>query len=277
VPACGLQAAIRKERRLTLPMPQATFRFYAELNDFLPPARRQVAFEHAFLNRASVKDRIESLGVPHTEVDLILANGVSVDFSYIVQDGDRVSVYPVFEAVDIMPVVQLRPTPLREPRFVLDAHLGRLAAYLRLLGFDSLYRNDYNDDELAAISVSAGKPEEKRILLSRDRGLLKRRSVTHGYCVRSTAPRQQIVEIMARFDLARLAAPFRRCLSCNGLLETVAKEAVIDALPPLVQAHYQDFYRCTSCARLYWRGSHYAALTQIVAEVLLAQSTHDHE
>ena len=245
-------------------MPQAIFRFYAELNDFLPPTRRQVAFEHAFLSRASVKDRIESLGVPHTEVDLILANGVSVDFSYILQDGDRVSVYPVFEAIDISPVVRLRPAPLREPRFVLDAHLGRLAAYLRLLGFDSLYRNDYKDDELASISV-----EEKRILLTRDRGLLKRRAVTHGYCVRSTAPRQQTVEILARFDLARLAAPFRRCLVCNGLLESVAKDAVLDTLPPLARAYYHEFYRCMSCARLYWPGSHYSALKRIVDEVLL--------
>lgn len=244
-------------------MPQAVFRFYAELNDFLPPQQRQAAFAHTFQGRVSIKDMIESLGVPHPEVDLILANGASVDFAYLVQDGDQVSVYPVFEALDIGPVVRLRPHPLREPRFVLDAHLGRLAAYLRLLGFDSLYRNDYEDAELARLSL-----EEGRILLTRDRGLLKRRTVTHGYCVRSTAPRQQVKEIIARFDLSGSAAPFRRCLSCNGLLEAVEKEAVAAALPPLARQYYEEFFRCTSCRRLYWRGSHYKALQRIIEEVL---------
>jgi uncharacterized protein with PIN domain len=245
-------------------MHQTTFRFYAELNDFLPPARRQVPFEHAFKNRASIKDMIESLGVPHTEVDLILVNGTSVDFSYIVQNGDQVSVYPVFESLDISPVIRLRPHPLREPRFVLDAHLGRLAAYLRLMGFDSLYRNDFDDEELARLSL-----EENRILLTRDRGLLKRRVITHGYCVRSTIPRQQIKEVMVRFDLAGAAAPFRRCLNCNGLLEAVDKEAVADAIPPLARQFYNEFYRCAGCSQLYWRGSHYAALQRIIEEALL--------
>ncbi len=244
-------------------MPQAEFRFYAELNDFLPPPRRQAAFTHPFQGRVSIKDMIESLGVPHPEVDLILANGASVDFDYLVQDGDRISVYPVFEALDIAPVVRLRPGPLREPRFILDAHLGRLAAYLRLLGFDALYRNDYEDAELARTSG-----EERRILLTRDRGLLKRREVTHGYCLRSTDSRTQVKEVIARFDLARQAAPFRRCLSCNGLLEPVAKEAVASDLPPLARRYYDDFFRCQDCQHLYWRGSHYQALKRIIEEVL---------
>src|SRR3989338_9144205 len=116
-------------------MSRAHFRFYEELNDFLPPERRKTTFTREFRNRASVKDMIEALGVPHTEVDLILVNGASVDFSYLVQDGDRISVYPMFESFDIRPLVHLRPRPLREPKFVLDTHLGKLAVYLRLLGF----------------------------------------------------------------------------------------------------------------------------------------------
>src|SRR3990167_7796238 len=137
---------------------QAHFRFYAELNDFLPSERRQVTFARSFEGRASVKDMIGSLGVPHTEVEVILVNDSPVDFSYIVQDGDRISVYPIFESFDISPLVLLRPRPLREPKFVLDTHLGKLAAYLRILGFDTLYRNDYPDEELARVSA-----EEKRI------------------------------------------------------------------------------------------------------------------
>ena len=147
----------------------AKFRFYAELNDFLPRHEKHIFFQHSFSGNPSIKDTIEAIGVPHTEVDLIIVNGVSVDFSYLLQDEDRVSVYPVFESIDITQALRVRPQPLREIRFVLDIHLGRLAGYLRMLGFDTLYRNDYRDEELAYVSS-----QEERILLTRDRGLLKR-------------------------------------------------------------------------------------------------------
>jgi uncharacterized protein with PIN domain len=244
-------------------MSQATFRFYAELNDFLPAPRRQAAFSHAFHGRSSVKDMIESLGVPHTEVDLILVDGRSVDFAYIVRDGDSISVYPVFESIDIRPVVRLRPQPLRRPAFVLDAHLGRLAAHLRLLGFDSLYRNDFSDGELARLSAG-----EDRILLTRDRGLLKRSLVTRGYCVRSDSPAQQIREVAARFDLSGSAAPFHRCLACNGLLQPVEKHSIRDFLPAGTRERFDAFYRCAGCGKIYWPGSHYSRLQQIVWDVL---------
>ena len=244
-------------------MSQASFRFYAELNDFLPPERRQVAFTSAFQGRPSIKDTVEALGVPHTEIDLILINGVSVDFTHPVADGDQVSVYPVFEGLDISPLVRLRPQPLRDPRFVLDGHLGRLATYLRLLGFDSLYRNDYDDAMLAAISAG-----ENRILLTRDRGLLKRSLVTHGYCVRSTDPRQQIKEVVARFDLAGAAAPFTRCLHCSGLLEEVNKDEIAESLPENTRQYFQTFFRCATCGQLFWRGSHYKALEKLIDEIM---------
>jgi uncharacterized protein with PIN domain len=244
-------------------MAEARFRFYAELNDFLAPARRFTEFAHSFVDIATVKDRIESFGVPHTEVDLILVNGEPVEFSRRVRDGDRVSVYPVFEAFDIAPVTRLRPQPLREPRFVLDAHLGRLAAYLRMLGFDSLYRNTYGDEELARVSH-----EERRILLTRDVGLLKRASVTHGTFVRATDARRQLAEIVGRFDLARLAAPFTRCLRCNGELESVAKEALGADLPPRSAALHDRFARCPECGRVYWQGSHYRRMQALIGAVL---------
>jgi uncharacterized protein with PIN domain len=244
-------------------MSHAAFRFYAELNDFLPAPRRQAAFSHTFHGRSSVKDMIESLGVPHTEVDLILVGGRSVDFAYLVRDGDSISVYPVFESIDIRPVVRLRPQPLRRPAFVLDAHLGRLAAHLRLLGFDSLYRNDFSDGELARLSAG-----EDRILLTRDRGLLKRSLVTRGYCVRSDSPAQQIREVAARFDLSGSAAPFHRCLACNGLLQPVEKHSIRDFLPAGTRERFDAFYRCAGCGKIYWPGSHYSRLQQIVWDVL---------
>ncbi len=242
----------------------ASFRFYAELNDFLPAQQRQTCVTHSFELSASVKDMIEALGVPHTEVDLILVNGVSVDFSYQVQGGDQISVYPVFEAIDISPLVRVRPRPLREIRFVLDVHLGRLAIYLRMLGFDTLYQNDYADEELAHISSQEG-----RILLTRDRGLLKRSVVSHGYCIRTTDSRQQLVEVLRRFDLFGSLTPFSRCLHCNGLLQAVDKAAISDRLPPKTKQYYDEFRRCQNCDRVYWPGSHFQRMQQFIESVLL--------
>jgi hypothetical protein len=240
-----------------------SLRFYAELNDFLPPARRGVTFRHPFELPAAVKDLIESLGVPHTEVDLILANGQSVDFTYRIRDGDRISVYPVFETLDITPLLRVRPEPLRRTRFVLDTHLGRLAAYLRLMGFDALYRNNTSDEELAEISQV-----QRRILLTRDRGLLKRSQVTHGYCLRSTSSRQQLVEVFQRFDLHGAARPFTRCLRCNGLLHPVSREAVGHLIPAGTADLYDTFAQCESCGQVYWPGSHHRRMQQMVDGIL---------
>ncbi|GEJ56530.1 Mut7-C RNAse domain-containing protein [Anaeromyxobacter diazotrophicus] len=244
-------------------MRHAWFRFYAELGDFLPPGRRGVELRHAFQGGPSVKDVVESLGVPHTAIDLILADGASVDFSWIVRDGARVSVYPVFEAIDIAPVTRVRPAPLRELRFVLDVHLGRLARYLRMLGFDARWDREAGDEELARVSAA-----EHRILLTRDAGLLKRRIVTHGHRVREVDPQRQLAEVAGRLDLARSAAPFSRCLCCNGRLAAVRKEEVAAELPPGVREQHEDFHRCASCGRVYWAGSHHRRMEQLVREIL---------
>jgi uncharacterized protein with PIN domain len=234
-------------------------RFYEELNDFLPVERRKTAFTHTFRGRVSVKDLVESLGVPHTEIDLIQVNGHSVSFSYLVQDGDRISVYPVFEALDISPILRLRPKPLRFTRFVADIHLGKLARHLRMLGFDTLYRNDYQDDELAQISSSQG-----RILLTRDCGLLKRNEVTHGYWIRSKRPVEQLQEVVRRFDLVGSTAPFSRCLNCNGDLSSVDKEQVIDQLKDGTREAFSEFRTCRVCGRIYWPGSHYQRMQNLI-------------
>ena len=247
-------------------MKRAYFRFYAELNDFLPPWRRMVPFACSFETSGSVKDMIEALGVPHTEVDLILANGSSVDFSYAVQNGDYISIYPVFESIDIKPLLRVRPEPLREIRFVLDTHLGRLAGYLRMMGFDTLYRNDYQDEELVRISTNA-----RRLLLTRDRGLLKRRAVTRGYFVRATEPRQQLAEVLRRFDLYRSIVPFARCLRCNGSLQAAEKQLIQDRLPPKTKQYFDEFRVCEACDRIYWKGSHYQRMQRLIERLLKPQ------
>lgn len=241
----------------------ATFRFYEELNDFLPPPRRKRAFEHGFRGPVAIKDAIEALGVPHTEIELILVNGRSVRFSYRLRDGDHVSVYPVFETFDVTPLLRLRPRPLRISRFVLDTHLGALARYLRLLGFDTLYSNSCDDAELARLAH-----EQRRILLTRDVGLLKRNRVTRGYFLRQVRPINQVREIVERFDLRGQARPFRRCIRCNGLLGAVSRRALTGQLDVRILERHQSFRRCRSCGQIYWPGSHFARMQRLVEQIL---------
>jgi uncharacterized protein with PIN domain len=246
-------------------MAKIRLRFYEELNDFIAPALRKVEIIHDFSRKASVKDMIESFGVPHTEVELILINGVSVDFSTIVQDGDRISIYPTFECFDVTPLLRLRPKPLRLPKFVVDANLGRLARYLRLLGFDSLYHNDYDDETVAKIAS-----EKHRIVLTRDRTLLQRKIITHGYFVRAVTPKLQVKEVLKRFDLYRLVAPFTRCTRCNGKLEQTEKQEIEHRLEPLTKKHYDNFLICFECRRIYWQGSHYTHAKCLIDEFMKA-------
>lgn len=244
----------------------AYFRFYAELNDHLLADQQYRTIEKTFYVPGTVKDAIESLGIPHTEVDLILANGQSVDFNYLVQNGDRISVYPVFESFDISGELRVRPEPLRESRFILDVHLGKLAAYLRMLGFDTLYRSCLTDPELA----EAGR-REHRILLTRDRGLLKHSAVTHGYWLRETDSRRQIAEIIQRFDLANNIQPFTRCMACNGILRAVSQEQIRHKLPPRTAELYEEFRECPKCGRVYWKGSHYQRMQRWIAELTASE------
>ena len=240
---------------------KVTVRCYAELNDFLPPGRRQAAFESACDRGRSVKDLLEGLGIPHTEIDLLLINGEPAGFEARLTDGDRVAAYPVFEAFDVAGVTRVRAEPLREVRFVLDGHLGRLAAFLRLAGFDTLYSHDADDRELAATSAA-----ERRILLTRDVGLLKRREVTHGHAVRETDPARQLREVFDRFDLQRLSRPFSRCMRCNSLLRPASRSEVDGKVPPRSLEHFTEFLCCDGCGRVYWRGSHFQRLAAIVRD-----------
>jgi uncharacterized protein with PIN domain len=242
-------------------MSQASFRFFAELTDFFSTNHRQAIFTLHFNGRQSVKHLIEAQGVPHTEVALIRVNGAPAGLSYIMQDGDRVEVYPI-SMVCQEDAGKILNGQAGDPRFLLDNHLGRLAVYLRMLGFDTLYRNDYQDEELARVAQADG-----RILLTRDRRLLMRSAVASGYWVRSKIPRDQLQEVVRRFDLGGAAAPFRRCLRCNGLLQPVDKSAVLDRLEPLTRRYFDDFHICPDCGQIYWRGSHYERMQKLVQEI----------
>ncbi len=244
-------------------MPTAILRFYAELNDCLPGELRQRPFPYRFQGEPSVKDAIEALGVPHVEVDLVLVNGSSVDFGHRLCHGDRVAVYPMFETLDIGQVQRVRPEPLREVSFLADAHLGKLARLLRLLGFDTLYGRELDDADIAEEAA-----RQHRIVLTRDRGLLKRSVVRHGYWVRSDDPEEQAREVVRRFDLAGKARPFTLCLSCGGRLDPVDKDSVLPRIPPRVRAWRDEFLLCRDCRKLYWRGTHHARLASTVERIL---------
>ncbi|TFW19068.1 twitching motility protein PilT [Massilia arenosa] len=241
----------------------ATFRFYEELNDFLAPQHRKRDVTLRCAECATTKHMIEALGVPHTEVELILVNGESAGLDRLIEEGDRIAVYPKFERFDITGLLRVRERPLRSPRFVADAHVGGLARLLRMAGFDTLYDNNYHDAEIEMLAEA-----QQRIILTRDRDLLKRGSVTHGCYVRALKPEPQFREIMDRLDLHSLARPFTLCLHCNAPLRPIPKAEVEEQLPPLVRAGQQDFVTCEVCRRVYWKGTHWqrmAALLQRAA------------
>jgi uncharacterized protein len=244
-------------------MAQAVFCFQGELNYFLPSHKKEISFIREFKDRPSIKDAIESIGVPHPEVYGIVVNGKAVDFSYILQDGDRVTVYPLGRASKISSDIQLQPPLPAVVSFVLDVHLGKLASLLRMLGFDTLYRNDYADAELAEISAT-----RDRVVLTRDKGVLMRSLVVYGYYVRETNPEKQAIEILQHFNLFDRVKPFARCIRCNGRILPINKASIRDRLPLQVQQEIEDFHRCTSCHQVYWQGSHFQHMERLIQKFM---------
>lgn len=229
---------------------RATFLFHGVLNDFLRYSQRARPIPLAFRENQTVKHLIESLGVPHVELGVVVVNNAVVRLNYLVRDGDTVEVYPCSPGCPV------------EPRFLLDSHLGRLAAHLRMLGFDTLYRNDYEDAQLAALL-----DQDSRILLKRDRRLLMRKVVRYGYCLRSLEPLEQLREVIRRFNLLPHIHPFHRCLRCNAPLEPVSKQEVLSRLLPLTRKYYDEFRLCRSCDQVYWKGSHYERMQALIASL----------
>jgi len=241
-------------------MSSVTVRFYAQLNQFLPEPWRQTTLTHVFSGQPSVKNVIESLGVPHTEVDLILVDGIPADFSHQVQDRERVAVYPAFMRLDLAGDTKVRPHPLEECRFVLDNHLGKLTRLLRLVGFDADYPRDAADPELAERSSA-----QDRILLTRDRALLKRKKVVHGYYVWSTHPESQLIEVLQRFRLWDQLHPFSRCLICNEPLEMIPASEARARIPAKVSESFSEFTTCPVCGRIFWKGDHYTKMNAFIS------------
>jgi len=239
------------------------FRFYAELNDLLPRSKRKLDFRVLFKDKRSVKDMIESLGVPHTEVDLILANGKSVDFSYLLEDGDRISVYPVFESLNIRNATRLRRLPLRKTRFIADGNLGDIVRLMRTLGFDVYFDPGISPREIIDISNS-----ERRIILTRSRNLLKFKNVTHGIWVRPSPRLQEVRRIVELLDIRDQAKPFSRCLRCNGLLRPARKEKLLALIPSKTGNFCDNYSRCASCGKVYWNGTHTVRMKDSVDKVL---------
>ena len=236
-------------------------RFYGDLVDFL--AHGHPIAERTFDVPPSVKDTIEACGVPHPEVDLILMDGESVGWDRLLEDGSRIAVYPRFRAFDVAGLSAVHVDP-PQPRFLLDVHLGTLARYLRLLGFDAEAPEGAHDEELATHSAATD-----RILLTRDLGLLKRSIVRYGHFLRSPDPVVQAVEVVRHYDLGDAAAPFARCMMCNGLIDPVAAADVQGAVPPRVRRRHDEFRRCRQCGRCYWEGSHHPRLQALVDEICL--------
>jgi uncharacterized protein with PIN domain len=240
-------------------MPNVYFRFYAELNDNLPPDQQYVEFSQVFDEGSTLEGAIQSLGVPIREIELLVMGKESVSLSHVLKDGDRVSVYPVFDSFDVGPITKIEDRPPRRVSFILDVHLGKLAHLLRMLGFDASYQNDYTRDML----LNQARRED-RILLSKGKGITGEPDLLAAYRVKSSDPREQLVEILRRFDLWKAVRPFQRCLICNLLLTPVQKGEIFGHLPPKVRNLDCTFTKCPNCDRVYWKGTHVLRMVEFI-------------
>lgn len=247
-------------------MKKAWVRFYKELNDFLPRDSQKQWLSYEFISRDTVRNILITFGIPQTEVDLVLINSRPSGFDDAIHDGDQISVYPVFESFDISKTTILRPNALRKIRFILDVHLGKLTSYLRMLGFDCLYRNNLEDDEIIRIAA-----EEKRIILTRDKGILHNKKVSHGHYLHTDNPSEQLKEVIRHFDLYNNFTPFTRCINCNGILEKTEKQKINHKLEKKTQKYFDEFFRCNSCGQIYWKGDHYLRIKKWIDDM---KSTH---
>ncbi len=231
--------------------------FHGPLKDLLHPRfRTEGRVVYPANRRASVKDVIEALGAPHTEIGRIIAGGIDggtdQDFETLLQAGETLDILPVEPPMDVCRATLLRPEPLPDIRFVVDVNAGKLATRLRMLGFDTAYANDMEDAAVAELAAG-----EKRIALSKDRALLKRKAITHGRLIRNEDPELQLAETLHFFGLHPPFAPFSRCLRCNTPLQPVDKQAVLHRLLPLTKKYFNEFHICPDCGRIYWPGSHH--------------------
>ena len=240
----------------------ASFYFHASLNDFLPEEKRGQWVSYSFQNMPALKDAVEAIGVPHPEVAALLVNGQARPFLRPLRGQDQVVVYPKAHSLQLPEEYQLRPDYRGKERFVADVHLGKLSRQLRMLGFDCLYENDYSDKTIASIAE-----QEERIVLSRDIGLLKHKSIHWGYWLRSQQSEEQLQEVVQYFKLGQKMSPLSRCIACNGRIEPVPKTEVMEEVPPKTRQYFEEFFQCKSCKRVYWKGSHYEHMQEFIGRV----------
>ncbi|MEJ8756944.1 Mut7-C RNAse domain-containing protein [Pontibacter sp. H259] len=234
----------------------ARFRFHGSLNDFLHHSQKDNWISYTFRELPAIKDTIEAIGVPHPEVDVILVNGKAVNFTYKLQPDDVVEVYPA----GTLQSINLIPEPKNPLRFVLDVHLGKLARLLRMLGFDTIYDPALSEKQIVGIALS-----EERILLTRGTEILKLKTIKYGYWLRSQDPEIQLREVITYYNLTALMFRlFSRCLVCNGEIKQVQKEAIQAQLPPKTQLYFHEFYQCSNCRRVYWKGSHFERMQEFI-------------
>lgn len=243
---------------------QLYLRCFGELNDFFENKKgvRKVFFK----DRQTIKDIIEGINIPHTEVYLITKENEPITFNYLVKDGDIISIYPVFRTIEIESDLKTTRKKYKGiPKFIADAHLGKVVSYLRILGFDTLYYNDYGDQKLAELSH-----QQNRILLTRDHGLLMRKIVEYGYFIRSDNPKEQLKEIILRYNIFKYINLSSRCPKCNGVLKKIKKDLIIDRLEPKTKKYYKDFQICSNCNKIYWKGSHFKKIDKLINKIRMS-------
>ena len=234
--------------------------FWGNLKELLRPQFRGLSrIEYQLARQASVKDIIEACGVPHTEIGRLTVAGREIPFSWPGANSDTLDVYPLRAPVDVASPTLLRPEVLATIAFAVDMNVGKLATLLRMAGFDTFYSNDISDPDLIGVAL-----REKRILLSKDTNLLKRKEVVFGYLVREIHPEKQLAEIVHLYGIKEQFRPLSRCLRCNGVLQPVGKQQVLDQLEPLTKKYYDSFRRCQGCGKIYWPGSHRDKMLQVL-------------
>ncbi len=207
--------------------------------------------EYRLERRASIKDIVESLGIPHTEIGTIQVGNRTTDFAFLPGPGQRIRVSEITPPFDVTRPSLLRPAPLETIRFVVDVNVGRLAALLRLTGFDVAYGNSLDDSHIAKLAHC-----ENRVVLTKNRALLKRSKIVFGRLVRAMQPENQLIETLQFFGLTGPHNLFSRCLLCNRELKPVAKADILHRLEPKTKKYFNTFKTCPDCNRIYWRGSH---------------------
>lgn len=244
---------------------QTEFCFHGNLNDFLRPRERNKPVCYSYNWTPSVKDAIESIGIPHVEVGLIRIDQQQSNFSYLLKGNEHIDVFP-FNLNGLLsdtPVVYCHfPSA-----FILDVHLGKLARILRLLGIDVMYDQHYIDPEIIQLAL-----KENRTVLTRDIGLLKYKVLKHGYWLRSQDPEQQAVEVIRYFDLGKQLHPFTKCISCNGSIVSIPKEHIITQIPEDTALYYNSFFQCNCCHKIYWEGSHFHQMRHTISRIIKAVS-----